>query len=96
MEKIMFTPDAMIDAVQTSKKTFVNTFVTNPVIKTALVDFVDAQTAYTKKAVQVGTDTTSRLVGETVKSMYNSAQFDYSKFAEGIVRAYQNLNKPAA
>lgn len=47
--------DAAIDAVQTSKKNFVNTFVQNKGIATALNSFVDAQTSYTKSAVMAGT-----------------------------------------
>ena len=48
----MFTFDATIDAVQNGKKQFVNTFVTNQAIKDTLVEFVDAQTAYTKSAIK--------------------------------------------
>jgi len=47
--------DAAIDAVQTSKKQFVNTFVTHEGIAKALNQFVDAQTSYTKSAVSAGT-----------------------------------------
>ena len=39
----MFTFDAAVDAVQTGKRTWVNTFVTNEVIKDALIDFIDNQ-----------------------------------------------------
>lgn len=92
----MFTPDAVIDAVQTSKKTWVNTFVTNDTVKSAMLSFVDAQTQYTKQAVKAGTDAASTIVGETVKSMHNAAKFDYARFGEGIVKAYQNLNRSAA
>lgn len=92
----MFTPDAVIDAVQTSKKTWVNTFVTNAAVKQAMLSFVDAQTAYTKQAVKAGTDTASVVVGETVKCMHEAAKFDYVKFGEGVVKAYQNLNRASA
>jgi hypothetical protein len=89
----MFTFDAMIDAVQTSKKTFVNTFVTNDKIKTALVDFIDAQTEYTKSASKVGMDTFSTVAKETVSAAQNAAKFDYTKFGEGIMKAYQAQTK---
>ena len=55
----MFTFDATIEAVQNGKKQFVNTFVTNQAIKDTLVEFVDAQTAYTKSAIKAGTDSRS-------------------------------------
>ena len=92
----MFTPDAVIDAVQATKKTWVNTFVSNPVVKQAMLSFVEAQAAYTKQAVKAGTDTASIVVGETVKSMHEAARFDYVKFGEGVVKAYQNLNRASA
>jgi len=40
----MFTADAIIDTVQTGKKTFVNTFVTNEATKEAMIKFIDAPT----------------------------------------------------
>ena len=45
----MFTADAIIDTVQTGKKTFVNTFVTNETAKESMIKFIDAQADYTKK-----------------------------------------------
>jgi hypothetical protein len=47
--------DAAIDAVQSSKKQFVNTFVTHEGIARSLNQFVDAQTSYTKSAISAGT-----------------------------------------
>jgi hypothetical protein len=85
----MFTFDSMIDAVQSSKKTFVNTFVTNETVKSALVTFIDAQTEYTKNAARVGYDTANTVAKETMSAMQNATKFDYSKFGEGIMKAYQ-------
>ena len=76
----MFTLDATIDAVQNSKKQFVNTFVQNEAIKEALVKFVDAQAEYTKKAAKVGMDTATALSKESVKLVQEAAKFDLSKF----------------
>ena len=84
----MFTADAMIDTVQTGKKTFVNTFVTNETVKEALNSFVDAQAEYTKKAVKVSSDTFTTLVSESVKAYQDATKFDYAKFGEGIMKAY--------
>ncbi len=84
----MFTADATIDAVQTAKKTFVNTFVTNEAVKSALINFVDAQAEYTKKAVKASSDTATTLVSESVKAYQDATKFDYTKFGEGIMKAY--------
>ena len=84
----MFTADATIDAVQTAKKTFVNTFVTNEAVKSALINFVDAQAEYTKKAVKAGSDTATTLVSESIKAYQDATKFDYTKFGEGIMKAY--------
>ena len=75
----MFTADATIDAVQTAKKTFVNTFVTNETVKESLVKFIDAQADYTKKAAKVGMDTFASLSSEAVKQVQEAAKFDYTK-----------------
>ena len=91
----MFTFDATIDAVQNGKKQFVNTFVTNQAIKDTLVEFVDAQTAYTKSAVKAGTDSAITIAKELTKSMSEAAKFDYTKFGEGVMKAYNSLNKTA-
>ena len=84
----MFTADAMIDTVQTGKKTMVNTFVTNESIKEAMLKFIDAQAEYTKKAIKAGTDTLTVLTSEAVKAGQEAMKFDYVKFGEGIMKAY--------
>ena len=92
-EKTMFTFDAAIDAVQNGKKTFVNTFVQHEAIAKALNSFVDAQSEYTKKATKVGMDTATVLTQETVKAFRDAAKFDYAKFGEGVMKAYNDINK---
>jgi adenylate kinase len=89
----MFTADALIDTVQTGKKTFVNTFVQNENVKEALINFVDAQAEYTKKAAKVGQDTFTTLASESVKAFQNATKFDYAKFGEGVMKAYQTTTK---
>lgn len=84
----MFTTDAMIDAVQTGKKTLVNTFVTNEAVKDAMIKFIDAQADYTKNAFKVTTDTMTVLSGEVVKAGQEAMKFDYTKFGEGVMKAY--------
>ena len=85
----MFTLDATIDAVQNGKKQFVKTFVQNEKIAEAMNTFIDEQAAYTKKAAKVGTDTFATLTSEMVKTGQEAMKFDYTKFGEGIMKAYQ-------
>lgn len=85
----MFTADAMIDAVQGSKKTVVNTFVTNQAVKDAMNHFIDAQAEYTKKALKAGMDTATVMTSEAVKATQEAMKFDYVKFGEGVMKAYQ-------
>lgn len=49
----MFTTDLLIDTVQNSKKTFVNTFVTEKTVKESLNTLVDLQTKYAKEMVKL-------------------------------------------
>ena len=84
----MFTIDATVDAVQTAKKTWVNTFVTNETAKDTMIKFIDAQAEYTKKAAKVGADTVTTLTSEAVKDAQEAVKFDYVKFGEGIMKAY--------
>jgi len=85
----MFTVDSTVDAVQGAKKQFVKTFVQNETAATAMNEFIDAQADYTKKAAKVGMDTFTTLASEATKAMQNAAKFDYTKFGEGIMKAYQ-------
>ena len=89
----MFTADAIIDTVQTGKKQFVKTFVTNEAVATAMNSFVDAQADYTKKAVRVGMDTFTTLSSEMIKASQEAMKFDYAKFGEGIMKAYTAQGK---
>ena len=76
--------------MQNGKKQFVKTFVTNENIATNLNQFIDAQTAYTKSAVKTTVDSSTAITQEMVKTMQEATKFDYSKFGEGIMKAYQN------
>lgn len=89
----MFTADALIDTVQNGKKTFVNTFVQNETVKDAMNKFIDSQSEYTKKAAKVSMDTMTTLTSETVKQFQEAMKFDYTKFGEGIMKAYTATGK---
>jgi ATP phosphoribosyltransferase len=85
----MFTADAIIDTVQTGKKTFVNTFVTNDAVKESMVKFIDAQADYTKKAAKVGMDTFTTLSSEAIKQAEAAAKFDYVKAGQDFFKSFQ-------
>ena len=80
----MFTTfaDAAIDAVQSTKKNFVNTVVQHKGIADALNQFVDAQTAYTKAAVSAGTQAAA-----SIGMIVSSKQFfdDVTKTVKSFV-----------
>ena len=85
----MFTADAIIDTVQTGKKTFVNTFVTHEATKDAMIKFIDAQADYTKRAAQVGMDTATTLTSEAVKQVEAVVKYDYVKAGQDFIKAFQ-------
>jgi ATP phosphoribosyltransferase len=85
----MFTADAIIDTVQTGKKTIVNTFVTNEAVKESMIKFIDAQADYTKKAAKVGLDTFTTLSSETIKQVEAAAKFDYVKAGQEFFKPFQ-------
>ena len=85
----MFTADAIIDTVQTGKKTFVNTFVTNEATKDAMIKFIDAQADYTKRAAKVGLDTATTLTSEAMKQVQEVVKFDYVKAGQEFFKAFQ-------
>ena len=89
----MFTVDQTVDTIQNGKKQFVKTFVQNETAATAMNEFIDAQAEYTKKAAKVGMDTFTTLASETTKAMQNAMKFDYAKFGEGVMKAYQATTK---
>ena len=89
----MFTADAMIDTIQNGKKQFVKTFVTNEPIADSMNQFIDSQADYTKKAFKASTDAATGILQESVKLVQTASKFDYTKFGEGIMKAYQTTQK---
>ena len=84
MIKTMF--DTAIDAVQSSKKVFVDTVVKNEGLASSLNKFVDTQTAYTKQAVEatlsIGSDvyktfTSKEFYADTLKNVQDTAKSLY-------------------
>ena len=71
------------EAIQASKKIFVDTFVKHEGLAKNMHDFVDAQHEYTKKAIDVGFTTASNMhktvtdksfYTDTIKSVQETAQ----------------------
>lgn len=72
-----------VDAIQTSKKIFVDTFVKHEGLAKSLNEFVDAQTDYTKQAIDVSVSTGTKVYDiisdksfytDTMKIMQETAQ----------------------
>jgi hypothetical protein len=72
-----------VDAIQTSKKIFVDTFVKHEGLAKIMHEFVDAQNEYTKKAIEVSFTTASNMhktvtdksfYTDTIKSVQETAQ----------------------
>jgi hypothetical protein len=62
--------NTMIDAIQDSKKNFVNTFVTNETFKAELTKLVDAQTKFAKGSVQSTLDIAQAFVKNFNDTVY--------------------------
>jgi hypothetical protein len=65
--------NSFIDAIQDSKKTFVNTFVTNDAFKAELTKLVDAQTKFAKGSVQSSLDIAQAFVKNASETFYKKA-----------------------
>ena len=75
--------DNTVDSIQVSKKMFVDTFVKLDGLAKTMHEFVDAQTEYTKRAVDVGFTTGTTMYktlsdksfyADTIKTMQESAK----------------------
>ena len=79
-----------VDAIQTSKKIFVDTFVKHEGLAKNMHDFVDAQSEYTKKAIEVGFTTASNMHKTvTDKSFYTET----AKTLQDSAKAFFNTQK---
>lgn len=69
----MFTADTFIDSVQSAKKQFVNTFVTNESFKKELIKLVDAQTEFAKGQVKTSLAIAEAFVKNASDTIYKKA-----------------------
>jgi hypothetical protein len=65
----MFAVNYFIDSVQSGKKFFVSSFVTDAQVKQTLNDFVDTQTAFVKQILK-----TSEVIQKQVTESFKTAQ----------------------
>lgn len=75
-----------VDAIQSAKKQFVNTFVQHEQLQKVLNNFVDAQTQYTKSAIEAG----SKAATETVEILTDRTP--YVKLAEKLSAYFPTAN----
>jgi len=85
----MFTADAILDAVQTGKKTFVNTFVTNDTVKAPLIKLIDTQYDYAKKMAKVSQDAVTTVTSEAVKQAQEATKYDFTKAYETLAETFK-------
>lgn len=88
----MIGTDFVIDQIQGAKKAAVKMYVTDKEMSDVMNNFIDAQTEYTKKAASETMTLYSELTAVTIKTLQNASKFDYFKFGEGIMKAYQGYN----
>jgi hypothetical protein len=82
------------EAIQASKKIFVDTFVKHEGLAKNMHDFVDAQTEYTKKAIEVGFTTASNMHKTvTDKSFYTEIAKSMQDSAKTIFNTQQKKEK---
>lgn len=76
----MFTPDFVIDSIQSSKKNFVNYVVQQEPLKKAMVEFIDTQTAHTKACVAVMNTVASQTNDQLLDFSRNMSKMDFGQF----------------
>lgn len=80
---------AAVDAVQTSKKQFVDTFVKHEGIASTLNSFVDSQTKYTKSAIDAG------IAASTSLGMILTSKNFFDEISESFKSFTPSFNKKA-
>jgi len=88
--EIMVNFNDAIDTIQASKKQGINKFVQNKTIAGAMNTFIDAQSDYTKLAVNSGSEAFTAVTKEMAKVTAEFTKFDFVKFGEGIAAVYRN------
>jgi hypothetical protein len=87
--KNMFSIDTAIDQVQNGKKELVKLFIKNQALASAMIDMVDTQSEYTKKAFKDTAAVATAVADEAVIAAGNIGKTDYTKFNEVFAKAFQ-------
>lgn len=85
----MFTPEFAINTIQSGKKTFVNSFVTDETMKSTMLKFIDAQTEYTNQFVKTTTELGTTLATHATKTLTDVSKMDVTKVFENINKAFK-------
>ena len=80
----MFTPESFISSVQSTKRVFVNQYVSNATIKKACLAYIDAQETFSQTLVKNTFDITTHVV-ETVSQYLFPKQEKVSKAKVTVV-----------
>ena len=75
----MFTPEAFIDSIQSGKKQFVNTFVTDKKFQAELHKLIDAQAEATKISVKASTAIAQAFVTQATNTVKQFVPTAYTK-----------------
>lgn len=89
----MFAVDTAIDAIQNGKKSFVTSFVPNKAVATALNDWIDAQSEYTKLAVKSHQEMATRIATETTKLVQEAAKVDLTEIVDTMTKGFTTVQK---
>ena len=65
--------DMAIDAIQSSKSTWLKTFISDEQVRNPLQQFVDAQTLFTKQVAKTFWDVTGAAAEATVSKVFTSS-----------------------
>lgn len=87
----MFAYDTVIDTIQNGKKELVKMTVKNDKIAQALNEFVDAQTEYTKNAVDASISTAKAISSELTQVAMQPVKFDHEKMFQHITDMFKNM-----
>lgn len=74
-------PELMVDSVQNGKKQFINKYITNPQLKQAWTEYVDAQTEFLHVSIHTGTTVMTsagrELMETKVEKIFNPFSIDW-------------------
>lgn len=70
-QSMLYYADMAIDAIQSSKSAWLNTFIKEDTVRKPLQQFVDAQTSFTKQVTKTWYDVTGAAAKAVVEKTFN-------------------------